>query len=191
MLATVQAIDTRNWKSLAAISKKVYFDIDLNGEKLGRVVFGLYGDTDPKTVANFMALAIGETKSTIDGKVMTYANTPFHRIIPGFMVQGGDFEYGNGRGGESIYGKKFEDENFDIKFSRPYQLAMANAGPDTNGSQFFVTFKATQWLNGKHVVFGEVLGGKDVIDTMEKYGTRSGNPTGKLTVSACGEFAEE
>ena len=191
LVSSTQAVDTRTFEPVAEITKKVYFDVAVDGGKLGRVVFGLYGKEEPKTVANFMALSVGDLKSKLNGEQMAYKNTVFHRIIPGFMAQGGDFEFGNGRGGESIYGKKFDDENFDVGFERPYQLAMANAGPNTNGSQFFVTFKKTDWLDGKHVVFGEVLGGKDVIDAMEKFGTGNGNPTAKVTVIDAGLYTEE
>ena len=118
--------------------------------------------------------------------MMTYDGVKFHRIIPDFMAQGGDFEYNNGRGGESIYGKNFDDENFDISFDKPYLLAMANAGPNTNGSQFFITFKVTDWLNGHHVVFGEVVDGFDVVKLMESYGTRSGSTSKPIKMSHAG-----
>ena len=116
----------------------------------------------------------------------TYTGEIFHRVIPNFMAQGGDFEYGNGMGGQSIYGLKFPDENFDLSFEKPYLLAMANSGKDTNGSQFFITFKETPWLNGKHVVFGEVISGFDVLKQMEALGTSSGKPTKKIVISKAG-----
>ena len=116
------------------MTQQVYFDVDINGEKAGRIVFGLFGDTVPKTVANFVALAKGDQNSQLTGKPLAYAGSSFHRIIPNFMAQGGDFTSRDGRGGESIYGGKFADEGFTLKHSKPYLLSMANSGPNTNGS---------------------------------------------------------
>merc|ERR1719464_1889068 len=139
----------------------------VGGKNKGRVVFELYKDTVPKTAKNFATLADGSAGKGNSGKPLHFKGSGFHRIIPGFMAQGGDFTNGNGTGGESIYGMKFQDENFNLKHTKPYLLSMANAGPNTNGSQFFITFVETPWLNGKHTVFGEVLEGFDVVNAME------------------------
>ena len=126
---------------------------------------------------------------------MTYKGSKFHRVIPGFMAQGGDFTRGDGRGGESIYGEKFNDENFNLKHSKPYLLSMANAGPNSNGSQFFITFDETPWLDGKHVVFGEVIEGKDVVEKLEGIGSRSGHTSKTATIRDSGivkgDFGEQ
>jgi peptidylprolyl isomerase len=173
--------------ALEKITSKVYFDISINQAKPKRVVIGLFGDTVPFTVKNFQELASGFTKK--DGKKIGYKGSSFHRIIPNFMIQGGDFTRGDGRGGESIYGTRFRDENFKIYHSKPGYLSMANAGPDTNGSQFFITTVATPWLNGKHCVFGKVVEGFDVIKEVESFGSRSGAPSAKITIVDAGVVA--
>ena len=171
---------------LDTITKKVYFDIEVDGTSAGRIVFGMFGNTVPRTVENFAQLATGEAGIGNSGKPLAYKGSAFHRIIPGFMAQGGDFTSGDGRGGESIYGNKFEDENFIIKHTKPMLLSMANAGPGTNGSQFFITFAATPWLDGRHVVFGEVIEGEDVVNALEKIGSGSGKTSKKAVIVDCG-----
>lgn len=161
------------------MSDNVYFDITIDDQPAGRIVFKLFDDVVPKTTKNFRELATGEHG-------FGYAGSSFHRIIPQFMLQGGDFTEGNGTGGKSIYGAKFPDENFDLKHDRPYLLSMANAGRNTNGSQFFITTIATDWLDGKHVVFGEVVEGQELVKRIEGVGSRSGTPSAKVTISASG-----
>jgi len=176
---------------LATVTNKVYFDVEIAGKAEGRIIFGLFGDTVPKTVENFRALCTGEKGTGRAGKPLTYKGSKFHRIIDGFMAQGGDFTSGDGRGGESIYGMKFADENFTLKHTKPHLLSMANAGPDTNGSQFFITFDATSWLDGRHVVFGEVLEGAEVVKALERIGSGSGAPDKKAVITDSGELAGE
>lgn len=176
--------------ALATVTEKVYFDISIDGEDAGRIVMGLFGDVVPKTVENFSSLCEGSAGSTFAGIPRTYSGTKFHRVITDFMAQGGDFTRGDGRGGESIWGGKFDDENFNLKHSRPYLLSMANSGKNTNGSQFFITFKETSWLDGKHVVFGEVLEGKDIVDVMESFGSSSGTTSKPIKIEASGILEE-
>jgi len=165
---------------------KVYFDVEIGGQSAGRIVFKLYDSVVPKTAANFRALCTGEKGVGRSGKKLHYKKCKFHRIIPGFMIQGGDFTRGNGTGGESIYGTTFRDENFKIKHTKPGLLSMANAGKHTNGSQFFITTAKTKWLDGKHVVFGKVVKGMDVVRKLESKGSKSGKTTERVWIANCG-----
>ncbi|MGW7518134.1 peptidylprolyl isomerase [Streptomyces sp. NPDC054796] len=164
------------------MASNVFFDVTLNDQPLGRIVFKLYDDVVPKTARNFRELATGE-------QGFGYKDSSFHRVIPAFMLQGGDFTRGDGTGGKSIYGEKFADEGFTLKHDRPFLLSMANAGPNTNGSQFFITTVETPWLDGKHVVFGEVVEGSDIVKQIESHGSRSGKTDAKITISDSGTLA--
>ncbi|CAI0443673.1 unnamed protein product [Linum tenue] len=162
------------------VTHKVYFDVEIGGEAVGRIVMGLFGKTVPKTA--------GEKGKGMSGKPLNYKGSTFHRIIPQFMIQGGDFTSGDGRGGESIYGGKFEDENFKLKHTGPGMMSMANSGPDTNGSQFFITTVVTSWLDGHHVVFGKVLSGMDIVQKIEGQGQSNGVPKSKVVIVDSGEM---
>ena len=160
---------------------RVYMDIQIGSESAGKIVMELFADVVPRTAENFRALCTGE-------KGFGYRGCPFHRIIPQFMAQGGDFTNQNGTGGKSIYSAKFEDENFKLKHTGPGILSMANSGPNTNGSQFFICLDKTDWLDNKHVVFGQVKEGMDVVRNMEKYGTQSGKTSRPIMIVSCGEM---
>ncbi|KAJ8904302.1 hypothetical protein NDN08_000823 [Rhodosorus marinus] len=166
---------------------KCFFDISVGGEPSGRFVFELFEDVVPKTAENFRALCTGEKGVGKSGKPLHYKGSLFHRCIKSFMLQGGDFTAGNGTGGESIYGTKFEDENFELKHDRPGLLSMANAGADTNGSQFFLTTVATPHLDGKHVVFGECIRGMGLAYFIENLETNNQKPVADVVIEDCGE----
>ncbi|MCJ1284988.1 Peptidyl-prolyl cis-trans isomerase H [Xylographa opegraphella] len=166
----------------------VFFDITLGGEPLGRIKMELFANVTPKTAENFRQFCTGETKNA-QGRPQGYKGCRFHRVIPNFMIQGGDFLNGDGSGSTSVYGTKaFADENFTLKHDTPGLLSMANSGPNTNGSQFFITTTPTPFLNNKHVVFGKVVDGMDVVRKIENTRTRAERPVSDVVVSMCGEM---
>ncbi|MFB1484019.1 peptidylprolyl isomerase [Corallococcus sp. RDP092CA] len=167
---------------------KVFFDMSIGGQPAGRIVMELFSDDVPKTAENFRALCTGEKGTGRSGKALHFKGTPFHRVIPNFMCQGGDITLGNGYGGESIYGEKFADENFKHKHTGPGILSMANAGPNSNGSQFFLTTVPTPWLDNAHVVFGKVVEGMDVVKKIEAVGSPSGATRQPVKIEDSGQL---
>jgi len=167
---------------------KVFFDMTIGGDNAGRIVMELRADVVPRTAENFRCLCTGEKGMGKSGKPLHFKGSAFHRVITDFMCQGGDFTAGNGTGGESIYGAKFADENFTLKHTGPGILSMANAGPNTNGSQFFLCTVQTAWLDGKHCVFGAVCEGMDVVKRIEAVGSQSGKTSKPVMIADCGQL---
>ena len=164
-------------------------DISIGGKPSGRIEICLRADVVPHTVENFRALCTRELGIGKSGKPLHFANSTFHRIIPQFMCQGGDFTRGNGTGGQSIYGEKFADENFNLRHEGPGILSMANSGANTNGSQFFLCTAKTDWLDGKHVVFGKVTKGMEVVMAMEQVGSESGRTRVPVKIDDSGQLS--
>jgi len=179
-----QCLKTKTAALTVRSNPKPWFDITIGGEAAGRIVMQVRKDIVPKTAQNFVELCLGT-------KGFGYKGSPFHRVIPGFMCQGGDFTNQNGTGGKSIYGEKFEDENFKLKHLGPGVLSMANAGANTNGSQFFLCTAKTAWLDGKHVVFGKVVEGMDVVKAVEAVGSQGGETSKPVLVADCGVLGLE
>ena len=173
----------------AMANPKVFFDMAIGGAAAGRIVMELRADACPKTAENFRALCTGEKGTGRSGKPLHFKGSAFHRVIPDFMCQGGDFTAGNGTGGESICRSKFADENFTLKHTGPGILSMANAGPNTNGSQLFLCTVKAAWLDGKHVVFGSVVEGMDVVKKIEGVGSQSGKTARPVTIADCGQLS--
>lgn len=169
----------RNFSYSDINNPHVFLQVSKNGKTLGKMTFELYHNHNPKTSMNFLSLCKGDKK-------LTYKGSPFHRVINKFMAQGGDITKGNGTGGMSIYGRNFPDENMSVKHLKRGMLSMANAGPNTNGSQFFITFIPCDWLNGNHCVFGEIVEGHDVLDAIEACGSQSGKTSADLKIEDCG-----
>ncbi|XP_021900390.1 peptidyl-prolyl cis-trans isomerase CYP21-1 [Carica papaya] len=181
--------EDKNVEETYEITHRVYLDVDIEDQRQGRIVIGLYGEVVPKTVENFRALCTGEKSKGSSGKPLHYKGTPFHRIVPGFMIQGGDIVSSDGKGYDSIYGGTFPDENFKIKHSHAGVISMVNSGPDSNGSQFFITTVKASWLDGEHVVFGKVIQGMDTVFAIEGgAGTYSGKPRKKVVIADSGEI---
>ena len=167
----------------------VFFDMSIGGAPAGRIEMTLSADVVPKTAENFRALCTGEKGTGKSGKPLHFKGSAFHRVITSFMCQGGDFTAGNGTGGESIYGAKFADENFQLKHTGPGVLSMANAGPGTNGSKFFLCTVKTDWLDGKHVVFGSVTKGMEVVKAIEAVGSQSGKTAKPVVIADSGQIS--
>jgi peptidylprolyl isomerase len=186
---TQLGLTTHTQTTFAMSNPVVFFDMTIGGAAAGRIEMTLRSDVVPKTADNFRALCTGEKGVGKSGKPLHFKGSSFHRVITQFMCQGGDFTRGNGTGGESIYGEKFADENFTLKHTGPGVLSMANAGPGTNGSQFFLCTVKTDWLDGKHVVFGSVTKGMEVVQAVEKVGSQSGQTSKPVVIADCGQIA--
>lgn len=164
----------------------VFLDISIADRPAGRIEITLRADVVPRTAENFRCLCTGERSTP--GKNLWYKGSIFHRVIPNFMMQGGDFQRSNGTGGESIYGPKFPDESFILRHTGAGQLSMANSGPNSNGSQFFITYVETPWLDGKHVVFGNVTNGMEVVHEISKFGSSHGRTSAEIKIVDCGQL---
>ena len=167
---------------------RVFLDVEIQGEPAGRIVIELFSDVVPRTCENFRCLCTGEKGAGKLGRPLHYKGCPFHRVISNFMVAGGDILRGNGTGGESIYGMHFDDENFEMKHDAPGLLSMSSSGPNRNGSQFMITLVPCPWLDNKHVVFGKVVDGMDVVKALEEAGTQSGAMSKKCIIADCGQL---